>query len=108
MVKVKKITPAMAIAGKGALLLGRNSHPVTIKAKSVDGWFPPLIEITGDPDVMQVAMMRSRLQLEMFDVKFRVDVAGYRKDVKALLVKGEPFFRALLECLAVHKLSIAA
>jgi hypothetical protein len=100
-VKSKKIASAIVVAGKGALLLNGNSHAVTFEAKSADSLFPQLLEIKGDPDVMQIAMMRSRLQLEMFDVKFWVGVAGYRKDVKALLVRGGPFFRAFPECLAV-------
>jgi hypothetical protein len=106
--KAKRMTASISIAGKSALLLGGNSYAVTIKAQSVDGLFPLLIEVKGDPDVMQVAMVRSRLQLEMFDVKFWVGVAGYRKDVQALLVRAEPFFRALPRCLAIEKLSIAA
>jgi hypothetical protein len=108
MMKVKKMTADISIAGKGALLLGGNSYPVTIKAQSVDGSFPLLIEVKGGPDVMQVAMMRSRVQLEMFGVKFWLGVAGYRKDVQALHVRAEPFFRALPGCLAIEKLSIAA
>jgi hypothetical protein len=108
MVKVRKVTPTIAMASKGALLLGGDRYPATITAKSVDALFPRLIEVKGNPDVMQLAMMQSRLQLEMFGVKFWVSVAGYRKDIEAVLVRSEPFFRALPECLAVQKLSTAA
>ena len=92
----------ISVTGKGMMLVKGREYPVTITAKSVDGLFPQLIEVTGDHETMQFAMQQSRLQLEALDVKFWVEVAGYRKDLKAVLANAEPFFRALA-CSAAKK-----
>jgi hypothetical protein len=92
----------ISVTGKGMMLVKVREYPVTITAKSVDGLFPQLIEVKGDHEMMQFAIQQSRLQLEAVDLKFWVEVAGYRKDLKAVLANAEPFFRALA-CSAAKK-----
>ena len=85
----------IAVAGKGLLILDGSGHRVTINARSIDGVPPKLIEVKGDLAMMETAMMRTTVLVEMFGKQFRVRVAGYRKDVRALLLMAAPFFRLI-------------
>ena len=81
----------------------------TINARSIDGVLPTLIEVKGDLAMMEIAMMRTTVLVEMFGIQFRVRVAGYRKDVRALLLLAAPFFRVIewLTCERLPARSIA-
>lgn len=94
----KNITSKMSIVGRGTLLLGDDRFPIRIEARSSDGLFPGLFEVTGDSKMMHFAFHKEKVKIEMFDARFYVATAGYRKDTGALLISAGPFLKGLHRC----------
>jgi hypothetical protein len=91
-------TSEMSFVGRAMLLLGDDRYPIRVEARSSDGLFPGLLEVTGDSKVMHFASHQEKAKIAMFDKLFYVPTAGYRKDIGALLILPGPFLEGLRLC----------
>jgi hypothetical protein len=91
-------TSEMSFVGRAMLLLGDDRYPIRVKARSSDGSFPGLFEVTGDSKVMNSAFHQETAKIEIFGVQFCVPTAGYRKDTGAVLILAGPFLKGLRRC----------
>jgi hypothetical protein len=85
-------------SGTATLLSGDDQHPIRVEVRSLDSLFPRLVEVTGDPDVMQFAFNEQKLKIEMFGTQFHVQTAGLNKETGALLILAGPFLKGLCRC----------
>jgi hypothetical protein len=88
----------MSFVAGGTLLVGDDRFPIRVEARSSDGLFPGLFEVTGDSKVMHFASHQEKAKIEMFNAQFYVPTAGYRGDIGALLILAGPFLKGLRLC----------
>lgn len=71
------------------------SGRVDVRAMSRDSLPPGLLQISGDPELINAAYHSKHVQLEMLGLKFRTRVVGRIKELEVILVAAEPLFRTL-------------
>ena len=68
---------------------------VDVRAMARDGLAPSLLEVTGDPALMEAAFHSNRVELEMFGERFFTRVAGENKVEGIIHLDSQPFFESV-------------
>jgi hypothetical protein len=75
------------------------------RAKAIGGSFGGLVEVAADHELLeQIAFSRAVVQVQLWGLRFRCTVAGFRKDLRVLHVRAGSFFRGLAEALEREQL----
>ena len=85
-----------SISGPALLTVDKDHRgTVQVYAQSEDGCVPSLIEVTGQPELLQAALRHKFVQLEMSGLRFRSSIAGKVKGSDELFVVAAPLFQAI-------------
>ena len=70
------------------------------RCETIDGCCDGLVEVTADPELVEpIAFSRTKVQLELHDLTFWCQIAGYNKVQRRLLLLASSFFAGMAAAL---------
>ena len=93
-------TAGFVFIANGFLVASTQRFSCQFRYETIDGCCNGWVEVTADPELVEpIAFSRTKVQLELHDLTFWCQIAGYNKVQRRLLLLASSFFAGMAAAL---------